>query len=194
MLSQYLAILSTDHGGWERWNQDNQRWSDYWRGSWGWRGVQINSWLSEIPACQFGSTSVFNLANESEKLLNVCCPQCRVCHQKVGAKDGNTSNLYSHLKKKASSALYCNFVNVWVIPWYLVISYKSDWWYIDCKEMQYCATLLKIAELEMCTDYRDSVYHPLLTRGWNKAYSMILQPILHTSTEEACEDRLAALW
>jgi len=25
-------------------------------------------------------------------------------------------------------------------------------------------------------------------------WAMILQPILHTSTEEACEDRLAALW
>jgi len=25
-------------------------------------------------------------------------------------------------------------------------------------------------------------------------WSMILQPILHTSTEEACEDRFAVLW
>jgi len=25
-------------------------------------------------------------------------------------------------------------------------------------------------------------------------WSMTLQPILHTSTEEACEDRLTALW
>jgi len=25
-------------------------------------------------------------------------------------------------------------------------------------------------------------------------WSMILQPIPHTSTEEACEDRLVALW
>ena len=35
-----------------------------------------------------------------------------------------------------------------------------------------------------------SIFH-----SWclNRAWSMILQPILHTSTEEACEDRLAAL-
>jgi len=25
-------------------------------------------------------------------------------------------------------------------------------------------------------------------------WSMIFQPVLHTSTEEACEDRFAALW
>jgi len=29
----------------------------------------------------------------------------------------------------------------------------------------------------------------LLTRCLNRAWSMILQPILHASTEEACEDR-----
>ena len=27
-------------------------------------------------------------------------PRCHVCHQEVGTKDGNTSNLYSHLKNK----------------------------------------------------------------------------------------------
>ena len=39
-------------------------------------------------------------ADEGGKPRNVCRPQCRVCHQEVGAKDGNTSNLYSHLKNK----------------------------------------------------------------------------------------------
>jgi len=34
----------------------------------------------------------------------------------------------------------------------------------------------------------------LLTWCLNRACSMILQPILHTSIEEAYEDRLAALW
>ena len=29
---------------------------------------------------------------------------------------------------------------------------------------------------------------------WTDAWSVVFQPILHTSTEEACEDRLAALW
>ena len=40
---------------------------------------------------------------------------------------------------------------------------------------------------------RKSVYHPSLTRCLNRAWSIILQPILHTSTEEAYEDRLAVL-
>ena len=42
---------------------------------------------------------------------------------------------------------------------------------------------------------RESLCHPLLTdRCLNRAWSMILKPILHTSTEEAYENRLAALW
>ena len=39
-------------------------------------------------------------ADESGKPRQLCCPQCRICHQEVAAKDGNTSNLYSHLKNK----------------------------------------------------------------------------------------------
>ena len=39
----------------------------------------------------------------------------------------------------------------------------------------------------------ESPCHPLLTWCLNRAWSMILQPILHTLTEEACGDRLAAL-
>ena len=39
-------------------------------------------------------------ADESGKPRKLCRPRCRVCHQEVGAKDGNTSNLYSHLKNK----------------------------------------------------------------------------------------------
>ena len=51
-------------------------------------------------------------ANESGKLLNVCCPHCRVCHQEVGAKDSNTSNLYSHLKNK-HPALYTTVLSMY---------------------------------------------------------------------------------
>ena len=40
-------------------------------------------------------------ADESGKPRNIRRPQCCICHQEVGAKDGNTSNLYSHLKKLA---------------------------------------------------------------------------------------------
>ena len=54
--------------------------------------------------------------------------------------------------------------------------------------------LFETAELEiqLCAQRR-RVWHPLLTPYVNRAWSMILLPILHTSTEEACEDRLAAL-
>ena len=38
--------------------------------------------------------------------------------------------------------------------------------------------------------WRRGVCHPLMTRCLNRAWSMILQPILLTCTEEACEDRL----
>jgi len=41
----------------------------------------------------------------------------------------------------------------------------------------------KIAELEICNSWC----------AW-RVWTMILQPILHTSAGEACEDRLAALW
>jgi len=41
---------------------------------------------------------------------------------------------------------------------------------------------------------RESLFHPLLIWCLNRAWSVVLQPILHTSTEEACEDRLAGLW
>ena len=53
--------------------------------------------------------------------------------------------------------------------------------------------LLKIGELEiwlLCMHGDRGVCHPLLTWCLNRAWSMILQPILHTCTEEACEDRL----
>jgi len=39
---------------------------------------------------------------------------------------------------------------------------------------------------------RESLWHPLLTQCLNRAWSMFLQPILHTSAEDAYEDRLAA--
>jgi len=51
-------------------------------------------------------------ANESGKLLNVCRPQCRVCHQEVGVKDGNTSNLYSRLKYKHPALYATIFISV----------------------------------------------------------------------------------
>ena len=40
----------------------------------------------------------------------------------------------------------------------------------------------------------EGLWHPLLTQCLKRAWSVILQPTLHTSTEEAYEDRLAALW
>jgi len=53
--------------------------------------------------------------------------------------------------------------------------------------------LFKIVELEYSC-VLESLWNPLLTYCVKKrAWLMILQPILHTSTEEACEDRLAAL-
>jgi len=56
--------------------------------------------------------------------------------------------------------------------------------------------LFKIAELEirLCAWRRESLWHPLLTQCLKRSWSMILQPILHTSTEEAYENRLAARW
>jgi len=57
--------------------------------------------------------------------------------------------------------------------------------------------LFKIAELEngCLQEDRESLWHPLLTQCLNRAWSMTLQPILHIYiSEEAYEDRLAALW
>ena len=55
--------------------------------------------------------------------------------------------------------------------------------------------LLKVAELEIrlvCMETgRVFVIH--CCQYLNRAWSTILQPILHTSNEEACEDRLTAL-
>ena len=39
-------------------------------------------------------------ADEKGKPRSPDCPKCRVCQQEVAAKDGNTSNLYSHLKNR----------------------------------------------------------------------------------------------
>ena len=51
---------------------------------------------------------------------------------------------------------------------------------------------LKFAELEYSCVHedRESLCHPWLTWCLNRAWPMILLPILHTTTEEACEDRL----
>ena len=38
--------------------------------------------------------------DEKGKLQSPDRPKCRMCQQEVGVKDGNTSNLYSHLKNQ----------------------------------------------------------------------------------------------
>ena len=67
--------------------------------------------------------------SKRERKLTECLPPS-VCHQEVGTKDGNTSKL---------KLFFLQYYQC--ISWYLVISYKSEWWYIDCKEIQYHATL-----------------------------------------------------
>jgi len=44
-------------------------------------------------------------------------------------------------------------------------------------------SLFKIAELEirLCDEDRESLWHPLLSQCLNRAWSITLQPILHTS-------------
>ena len=60
----------------------------------------------------------------------------------------------------------------------------------------YLATkqLLSSLNYKICVhEDRESLWHPLLIQCLKRAWSRILQSILHTSTEEAYEDRLAAL-